>query len=150
MIIDVLKNLFAKAGVDKAIAFSSGARIVQGFTGIGSIFFIATFLSGVEQGFYFTFGSIVALQVFFELGLTGIMTQYVAHEAAYLEVINNDFEGDEIHHSRLASLQLFCQKWYAILSIIIFVVLLVVGFVFFTKYSMIISKVILLGNFLGY
>ena len=130
------KRILEKAGVDKAIAFSSGARVVQGLTGVGSVFFIATFLTGVEQGFYFTFGSIVSLQVFFELGLTGIMTQYVAHEASALKLTDNDeFIGDEAHHSRLASLQNFCLKWYSILSIVILIVLLVVGFVFFSKYS---------------
>lgn len=66
--------------MDKSIAYSSGALIVQGFTGVASVF--TSFLTGVEQGFYYTFGSILALQVFFELGLTGIMTQYVAHEAS--------------------------------------------------------------------
>ncbi|SFW17007.1 hypothetical protein SAMN02910409_0644 [Prevotellaceae bacterium HUN156] len=129
------KSLLVKAGVDKAIAFSSGARVVQGFTGIGSIFFIATFLTGVEQGFYFTFGSILSLQVFFELGLTGIMTQFVAHEVSSLNLDNYDYMGDAVHHSRLASLLLFCKRWYAILSIVIFVVLLFFGFVFFSSFS---------------
>ena len=97
--------------MDKSIAYSSGARIVQGFTGVASVFFITTFLTGVEQGFYYTFGSILALQVFFELGLTGIMTQYVAHEASHLQ-LNDDcqYEGEERYKSRLASLIHFCLK----------------------------------------
>ena len=94
--------------MDKAIAYSSGARIIQGVAGVGSIFFISTFLTGVEQGFYFTFGSILASQVFFELGLTGIMTQYVAHEVSHL-ALNDDYqyEGEEKYKSRLASLILY-------------------------------------------
>ena len=59
--ISTIKALLKKLGIDKAIAYSSGARIVQAFTGVGSIFFISTFLSGVEQGFYYTFGSLVAI-----------------------------------------------------------------------------------------
>ena len=86
---NIIKQIGHKIGIDKSIAYSSGARIVQGFTGVGSMFFISTFLTGVEQGFYFTFGSILALQVFFELGLTGIMTQYVAHEASHLTLDEN-------------------------------------------------------------
>jgi hypothetical protein len=73
----LLKSLLQKIGMDKSIAYSSGARVVQGIAGVLTVFFVSTFLTGVEQGFYFTFGSILALQVFFELGLTGIMTQYV-------------------------------------------------------------------------
>lgn len=41
-------------GVDKAIAYSSGALAIQGFTGVGSMFLISSFLTGVEKGFYFT------------------------------------------------------------------------------------------------
>lgn len=131
-----LKSIASKLGVDKAIAYSSGARVIQGFTGVGSVFFISTFLTGVEQGFYYTFGSILALQVFFELGLTGIMTQYVAHEASHLTLDENrEYQGEEKYKSRLASLVHFCIKWYSILAILVFVFLLVVGFVYFNKYG---------------
>lgn len=41
-----------KLGIDKAIAYTSGSRIIQGFTGVASVFFITTFLTGIEQGFY--------------------------------------------------------------------------------------------------
>ena len=134
--ISVIKSLLKKIGVDKAIAYSSGARVVQAFTGVGSIFFISTFLSGVEQGFYYTFGSIIAIQVFFELGLTGIITQYVAHEAAHLKLDESfKYLGEERYKSRLASLLHFCVKWYAVLSLIVLLVLLVVGFIFFSSYS---------------
>ena len=131
-----LINIAQKIGMDKAIAYSSGARIVQGVTGVLSIFFIASFLSGVEQGFYFTFGSILALQVFFELGLTGIMTQYVAHEVSHL-TLNDDgnYSGKELYKSRLASLIRFCIKWYLVLAIIVFVFLLIVGYLFFEEYG---------------
>ena len=107
--INLLKVTASKIGIDKSIAYSSGARVVQAFTGVGSVFFISTFLTGVEQGFYYTFGSILALQVFFELGLTGIMTQYVAHEASHLVLNKNgEYQGEERYKSRLASLVRFC------------------------------------------
>lgn len=131
-----LKSIANKLGVDKAIAYSSGARILQAFTGVGSIFFISTFLTGVEQGFYYTFGSILALQVFFELGLTGIMTQYVAHEASHLTLDENrEYQGEIKYKSRLASLVRFCVKWYSILAIIVALFLLIFGFFYFSKYG---------------
>lgn len=131
-----------KIGLDKAIAYSSGARLIQGGTGVLSVLFIMSFLTKAEQGFYYTFGSILAMQVFFELGLTGIMTQYVAHEASHLILISDDhFEGDGRHKSRLASLVLFCIKWYSLLAIIVFVFLLIVGNIYFNKYGMCHSEV---------
>ncbi|MDD3945200.1 MAG: hypothetical protein PHS38_10865 [Bacteroidales bacterium] len=122
--------------MDKAIAYSSGARIVQAFTNFVTLFFISRFLSGIEQGFYYTFGSIVAIQVFFELGFTGIITQYVAHEFSHLRFLNNGLiEQDEKYKSRLASLLRFCVKWYTVISGLLFIALLIVGFVFFNKYQ---------------
>ena len=64
--IEFSKNFLRKIGVDGAIFYSSLARVVQASTGIITVFFIARFLTGVEQGFYYTFGSILAIQVFFD------------------------------------------------------------------------------------
>lgn len=130
-----LIHIAHKIGLDKSIAYSSGARIVQGVAGVGSVFFISTFLTGVEQGFYFTFGSILSMQVFFEMGLTGIMTQFVAHEASHLNIINSRYEGDNRYISRLASIVHFCVKWYFIIAFVLFVFLLATGNIFFSKYG---------------
>lgn len=130
------RKIAVKLGMDKAIAYSSGSRIVSGVAGVLSVFFITSFLTGVEQGFYYTFGSILALQVFFELGLTGIMTQFVAHEASHLTLNENaEYEGDYYYKSRLASLVKFCVKWYTVLAVVVFLFLTIVGFVFFSKYG---------------
>lgn len=132
----IVKTIASKLGVDKAIAYSSGARIVQAFTGVGSIFFISTFLTGVEQGFYYTFGSILALQVFFELGLTGIMTQYVAHEASHLTLTEaGEYIGEYKYKSRLASLVHFCIKWYSVIAMMLFLFLIIVGFIYFDRFG---------------
>ena len=132
----IIKSIAKKIGMDKSIAYSSGARIVQGFTGVASVFFITSFLTGVEQGFYYTFGSILALQIFFELGLTGIMTQYVAHEVSHLTL--NDqymYEGEDRYKSRLASLLRFCVKWYTVIASMVFIFLMVIGYIYFNKYG---------------
>lgn len=131
-----IKSLAKKIGMDGAIAYSSGSKVIGGAAGVLSIFFISTFLSGVEQGFYYTFGSILALQVFFELGLTGIMTQYVAHEASHLRLNEiYEYEGELYYLSRLSSLVHFCVKWYSLLGVIVLTFLVVVGFTFFANYS---------------
>lgn len=125
-----------KLGIDKAIFFTILSRGLSVSTALFTVFFIARNLSAEEQGFYYTFGSIVALQVFFELGLTGIITQFVAHEASHLK-LNADFkmEGDELYRSRLSSLLKFCAKWYFVIAILVFIALGLFGTIFFTKYS---------------
>lgn len=135
-IVSIIRDLARKIGVDKSIAYSSGARVVQAFTGMASIFFVAQFLTKDEQGYYYTFGSIIAIQVFFELGLTNIITQYVAHEASHLNwKSKTELAGPENHHSRLAHLLRFSVKWYAVIGCLFFCVLLVAGVWFFGVYS---------------
>lgn len=129
-------KLARRIGMDGAIAYSSGARVFQAFAGVVSLFFIATFLTGEEQGFYYTFGSILAIQVFFELGFTGIMTQYVAHEVVHLELKKDyNYEGEERYKSRVSYLIRFCIKWYAIIAVLFFIVVNIVGVVYFNKFD---------------
>ncbi|WP_091816736.1 lipopolysaccharide biosynthesis protein [Prevotella communis] len=133
---NIFYKIARKIGMDGAIAYSSGSRIIAAITGVFSVFFISTFLTGIEQGFYYTFGSILAMKIFFELGLTGIMTQYVAHEASHLTLDSKGcFHGEETYKSRLASLIRFCLKWYGLLALIVFVFLVIVGYVYFNKFG---------------
>lgn len=134
----LLKTIITnKLGVDKAIFFTLLSRGLQISTALFTVVFIAANLSPEEQGFYYTFGSIVALQVFFELGLTGIITQFVAHEASHLKLNElYQMEGDERYRSRLSSLLRFCVKWYVVVAVFVFVALGVAGSVFFSHYSL--------------
>jgi O-antigen/teichoic acid export membrane protein len=135
-LIEFFIRFLKKFGVDQAIFYTSAGRIIQSFTGIITLFFVARFLSGVEQGFYYTFGSILAIQIFFELGLNGIITQYVAHEVSHLQWDSDvSLSGSPQHLSRLSSLLHLCVKWYSIIGVILLLVLLIIGFVFFRRYD---------------
>lgn len=125
-------NVLRKFGIDGAIAFSSLARIIQGVGGVMSIFIIALCLTKVEQGYYYTFGSILALQLFFELGLGGIIIQYVAYEAAKINVSDdNQLEGPEYNLSRLSSLLHLFVRWYIVTGSLFFVSVTIGGLIFF-------------------
>jgi len=132
----VLKKLLSSFGVDWAILYTSLSRIIQALGGIVTMLLIATFMTKEEQGFYYTFGSVLAIQIFFELGLGGIITQFVAHEMAHLH-FNNAFaiEGRQENISRLGSLIHFCFKWYAFFSVLLLVSLIIIGYIFFGKYG---------------
>jgi len=141
-IVNLTKEIASKLGIDKSIFYTSLARGIQALGGIVSILFVAKYLTSVEQGFYYTFGSIVAIQIFFELGLNGIITQYVAHEAAHLQWTDEfTLTGDYKHLSRLSSLLHFSIKWYSFFAIILFVTLIIVGYFFFTRYSVTAERV---------
>lgn len=132
-----LKYLFTqKLGIDKAILYTILGKGLQISTAAFTVLFIAKYLSPNEQGYYYTFGSIVAIQVFFELGLTSIITQFVAHEASHLQIINGtELQGEEKYKSRLSSLLRFCTKWYIVFAFLLLVALIVIGYFFFTKYG---------------
>jgi len=131
-----IQKILHKAGIDGAVFFTVLSRVIQGGGGVISIFFIASYLTKLEQGYYYTFGSILAIQVFFELGLSGIITQFVAHEFASLKWKSPiELEGSEEVMSRLSSLLHFCIKWFAIVAFILFFILIAAGFLFFNKYG---------------
>jgi len=130
------KKLARRIGIDGAVAYTISSRIIQAGGGFISIVFISRFLSPNEQGYYYTFASILAIQVFFELGLSGIITQYTAHEFAYLKWTPDfNLSGEDYYQSRLSSLLRFCVKWFAIIAVILFFVLLAAGFYFFSNYN---------------
>jgi O-antigen/teichoic acid export membrane protein len=129
-----VKAIFGKAGVDGTIAFTILTRLIQAGSGVISIFFIAKFLTQSEQGYYYTFSSILAIQIFFELGLSGIITQYTAYEFAHLSLNDLELSGEEYYKSRLSSLLHFCIKWFAWLSVLTFFILYASGFYFFTTF----------------
>lgn len=127
-------GLLHKIGMDRAIAYGSGARVIQAVAGVVTLFFITAFMTGVEQGYYYTFTSLIGLQVFFELGFTGIITQFVAHEASHLKIdYNSNYTGEEKYRSRLSSFLHFSLKWYSIASVFFIVVLIIIGFHLFSN-----------------
>ncbi len=130
-----VKKIGKYFGVDKAIFFTSSSSILSALGSVVSVILVVKYMSITEQGFYYTFGSIVAIQLFFELGLSGIITQYVAHESANLTWLNRiELTGSDIHKSRMSSLLHFSIKWYFIFSILLLLILILLGFLFFNKY----------------
>lgn len=134
--INLTKSISRKIGIDGAIAYTVLARVIQAGGGVITLIFVAQYLSKVEQGYYYTFGSILAIQIFFELGLSNIITQFVAHENANLTWYDKiSFSGSIESSSRLASLLRFTLKWFAVIAVLLFFILLVVGYVFFNKFG---------------
>ena len=131
-----LIRILTKIGIDGAIAFTVLSRFIQAAGGIVTLLFVAKSLTKVEQGYYYTFGSILAIQIFFELGLSNIITQFVAHENALLTWDSKtSFSGPEKSGSRLASLLRFTVKWFGVISLLLFFGLIISGHVFFNKFG---------------
>ncbi|AXK39031.1 hypothetical protein DWG20_06030 [Crenobacter cavernae] len=103
-------------------------------SGLISIYFISRFLSPAEQGYYYTFNSLIALQIFVELGLNYAIIQFASHEMAHLTWQDNGtVNGSPLAKRRLQSLLQFSLVWFGIATILMVLVLLPAGIIFFTN-----------------
>jgi glycosyltransferase involved in cell wall biosynthesis len=114
-----------------AVLFQRSWNIIGG--GL-TIFFIPLWLTGIEQGYYYAFYGILAFQVFFDLGINFVIVQLVAHEAAWLEISTDGLvTGDIQRLGKLASLMKLLQRWYLKASILFCSLLMVGGYLFFSR-----------------
>ncbi|HXO32493.1 MAG TPA: hypothetical protein VN901_09105 [Candidatus Acidoferrales bacterium] len=123
-------------GLDRAVGFTVLARFWSSAAGLVTVVLIARFLSPAEQGYYYTFGSLVALQVVFELGFSYVILQMASHERAELS-ISGDYEisGAPIAHARLASVVQKSVRWYSLAAVVMAGALLPLGFYFFSTHQ---------------
>jgi O-antigen/teichoic acid export membrane protein len=123
-------------GLDRAVGFTVLARFWSSAAGLVTVALIARFLSPAQQGYYYTFGSLVALQIVFELGFSFVILQLASHERAELS-ISSDYEisGAPIAHARLASVIQKSVRWYSMAAVVMGGTLLPVGFYFFSAHQ---------------
>ncbi len=120
-------------GIDRAIGFTILARGWASVAGLITVALIARFLSPAEQGYYYTFGSLIALQIVFELGFSLVILQMASHERAHLTFSAGGFiSGDSIAHARLASVLQKTVRWYTSAAVILAIFLLTMGSHFFS------------------
>ncbi|WP_158236175.1 lipopolysaccharide biosynthesis protein [Limnohabitans sp. JirII-31] len=121
-----------KLGVDRPIFFTILARGWGAGAGLLTIFFLAKFISPEEQGYYYTFNSIIALQVFAELGLNYAIVQFASHEMAHLTwSTDGRLLGDPKSKRRLQSLVHFTLIWFSVAGLLLIAILLPLGLYFF-------------------
>jgi hypothetical protein len=122
--------------MDRAIAFTILARFWQGMAGFITVLLIARFLTLSEQGYYYTFSSLVALQIVFELGFSFVVLQLAAHERAQLTFLpDGQIQGTAVSHSRLASILQKSIRWYSVAGLLMAFALIFAGFHFFEAHQ---------------
>jgi O-antigen/teichoic acid export membrane protein len=132
-------NWFIKdiLGLNTAIIFVLGSRAWMACSGLISIYMVARYLSPELQGFYYTFLSLIALQVFFELGLSFVITQVASHEMAHLsKSFNGLIIGPPLNKARLASLMKFIFKWNVSAACLLSMILIPSGLYFFKNQAL--------------
>ena len=126
------ERLLRFIGIDRAIAYTLFSRVWQLVAGFVNVLLIAKYLTPIQQGFFYTFASVLGLQVFFDLGLTYVVLQFTSHERAHLSwTPGGTLEGASIAKARLSSLIRLTIKWYAVAAGVLAFVLVPTGFLFF-------------------
>lgn len=125
-----------RAGVDRAVSYTLLSRGLQLVLAPVNLLLIARFLTPVQQGFYYTFASLLALQVFFELGLSHVVLQFASHEKARLSWTEcGTLEGDPAAKLRLGLLLRLALTWYGVAGCLMVAIILPFGLVFFERNS---------------
>lgn len=125
-----------KLGVDRAIAFTILARGWASFAGLVTVALIARFLTPAQQGYYYTFGSLIALQIVFELGFSFVILQMASHERAHLIISDTgEISGDPVAHDRLSSVLQKTIRWYSAAAVFLAIFLLSTGYWFFSTHQ---------------
>jgi O-antigen/teichoic acid export membrane protein len=127
-----LRRIANFAGIDQTVFFTLLTRGWSIGAGIITIFFVTKYLSAELQGYYYTFYSLIALQIFVELGLTMAIVQFSSHEMASLSWSDIDTViGDNAAKRRLQSILLFALSWFGAAALVMIAVLLPIGKYFF-------------------
>lgn len=126
------KKFVHALGLDRAAALAIATKLWSTGAGLITTLLVATEFSPSIQGYYYTFLSVLALQIFAELGLGVVITAYGSHEWAQLGVDERGrIVGEADAMSRLSSLGRFAIRWYGVAAAILVVLLTTGGFVFF-------------------
>lgn len=124
----MLRTIFAS----KAALYGVAIKVIQGVAGLVTAAFIVRFFTPDVQGYYYTFGNVLAIQIFLELGLSGVINTFAAHEWAKLSIAKDgSVQGDRMALSRLRSLTRKVALWYFVGGMLLFFLLAVIGSWFF-------------------
>lgn len=85
--------------MNKVIKFTNSTyvvalqKLVQAFSGLGTALMVTHFLSPVEQGYYYTYGSLLSSYIIFDLGLSS----YILQKSAQLSSMITIYADGKIH-----------------------------------------------------
>jgi hypothetical protein len=129
-------EVLAALGIDGAVAYALLARSVNIVGSAGTVLLIVSFLTPIEQGYYYTLLSLVSLQVVFEMGFSFVVQQLAAHESIELKFdALGSVTGDAVAHARLASALQLSVRWYTVAATAMGLIVSPLGLVFFARHS---------------
>lgn len=133
---DQLRRLARRLEFDRAVLYALAARVWQTLAGPITVLLIATHFSPELQGYYYAFGSLLAVQSMFELNLSIVLLNAAGHTWPQLQLdARGRVTGDAEAIDRLASLDRFGIRWYGLASLLCLVGIGSIGHVLFRDLS---------------
>lgn len=127
-----IRELCEHLEIDQAVLYAMSARGWQFVAGPVTMWLIARHFSAEVQGYFYTFGSVLAMQLFFELGLQTVLVNLISHEWASLRLSDpGEISGDSTAAARLASLIRFVDRWYTAFAVLFVAGCGISGYLFF-------------------
>jgi hypothetical protein len=118
--------------LDKYQGTFLSTRIWNLFGYLFSFYFVSSYLSQFEQGYYYTLNSLIALQVFFELGFSYVIVQ---KSSSLFSIWNNSKEEILRNDSfrNISSFFYYIIQWFLGCGVLLIIVLVILGKLFFSK-----------------
>ena len=126
-IASTVRNLANAVGLDAAVTFSVGARLWQLVAATFTVVLMTQFFTGERQGLYYTIVSLLAIQNFLDLGLSGILVLLASHEWAHVLLEDGKVTGATEAKGRLAEIHRFGCWWYSRCAVVFLVVTTPIG-----------------------
>lgn len=118
----VHRSIFMKELLfESATAWGVAGKITQAAAAPVTALLILVFFTPTIQGYYYSFASLLALQIFLELGLATVITTFSSHEWARLQLDKKGAligNGDAL--KRLSGLAVASCRWYLAAAFILF------------------------------
>ena len=130
--LNVVNSLLIRFGISNAVLASLLYKSWQMLAGALTLLLVARYFSSEEQGYFYTFNSVIGLQIIFEMGLSFVILQFSGHYFSNLSWLESgDIKGDPNDANKFYLLLRHAFLWYAVAAIIMALLLLTIGFYFF-------------------
>lgn len=130
--LDRMKDwLRIRVGMNSAIGFGLLSKLWSLPASFVTWYLMLADFSDLQRGFYSIFQSILAVQIFFELGLSTCISQFISHEFGNLRLTNEGIlDGGIVPRGRVAAVFRLAVRWYAAIAIGFLVVVGALGWLF--------------------
>ena len=127
------RALLARHHIDSTIIFGAGRMAWMSASGLVTIVFVARFLTGVEQGYFYTFFAFFQLQTAFQAGAYVALYAAISHAYARVHLdAEGRIMGEPADLAHLGGLLRLSRVWHVGCAILFALLLGPLGYVFFS------------------